>query len=587
MDFLVKNIGNFPESGNEMFPKMLRNLRIREQTPGCRIYPTQNMVDSQFFFDMINLFPVFKKNLPKTTKYVNWDIYDFCEKTRKLERASYLIASAITKNNLKDFAENRKKFFREIAQEVIFYIDNEAYNPSVFETFMDSTDFYPPLIQDFLFVYVKALKIKLTIKDYVFLLALSIIAKSRVEFYTFNTSFVALTLIYIFTQIKNLGKLEEIYYIMDNFCEETNDNLRRCRGYICRSVSRPEFRDFWSVFDQGVCSTFRKLDSYAIDQKDAPNQSIRIIDCGLARTVKVLGKGAYGSVSIGEIDRETIAVKKFLGAGGGYSLIDEYVNAKDLNYPFLAKPLGYNLRSGCVTYKLMGQDLDSFIDFFANKNETMPEAMKRIIMYQLLQGIDYLHANQTIHLDIKPANILMDLKPSDIARYINSKGFTGKLFHLEIADMGISIHTNFNLLSGMIQRFWAANTISYRPPEYFADYFTDSNPTPTLTTSIDVWAVGVVMIEMYLGVNPFWHSLKVRENQSVDSAVFERIKQVMKNVKTATWRYYVPDIPEDAMDLLNRLLDENPDRRITASAALNHSYNDWTERKYSVLNHPV
>ena len=100
------------------------------------------------------------------------------------------------------------------------------------------------------------------------------------------------------------------------------------------------------------------------------------------------------------------------------------------------------------------------------------------IMSQLCSAVAYLHANQFMHRDIKPPNILIKCQP--LAAVLGDFG-CAKAF-----------------LPGMPMTPRMC-TLWYRAPEILADQ-------AAYNLSSDVWSLGVTFVEIELGQTPFQHS---------------------------------------------------------------------------------
>jgi serine/threonine protein kinase len=83
-------------------------------------------------------------------------------------------------------------------------------------------------------------------------------------------------------------------------------------------------------------------------------------------------------------------------------------------------------------------------------------------------------------------------------------------------------------------------SLCYMAPEIL------SGKTKIITPLVDVWSMGVILFEMLFGKLPF-HG-----------------KDILNQIVTTNFEI-PPDhnITEDCEDVLNRMLDKNPDRRIT------------------------
>jgi serine/threonine protein kinase len=137
-----------------------------------------------------------------------------------------------------------------------------------------------------------------------------------------------------------------------------------------------------------------------------------------------------------------------------------------------------------LVFDLAACDLAKMVRSETNFDETH----RRWIVYQILQGLEYMHSRGVIHRDIKPANVLID-ENCDI----------------RIADFGMARAVVEG--DNMEDRIgWSVYVASrwYRPPELLkvavrtsAGRWQRFKEAP-YTTAIDVWGVGTIMAELRL-----------------------------------------------------------------------------------------
>jgi serum/glucocorticoid-regulated kinase 2 len=173
-----------------------------------------------------------------------------------------------------------------------------------------------------------------------------------------------------------------------------------------------------------------------------------------------------------------------------------------------------------------------------NENDT------RFYMAQLILGLEAIHNKNIIYRDLKPENILVD-----------SKG------NIKIADFGRAITTKH--FGDQVEGISGT-------PEYMAPEMTKKLK---YTKSVDIWSLGCILYEMILGKSPFIH-----KNQK---KLFEFIQN--KN-------FIMPkNINADLQDLLNKLLEKNPENRISLNRIKNHnwfSHFDWKKAENFKLKTP-
>ncbi|XP_071761270.2 calcium/calmodulin-dependent protein kinase kinase 2 [Centroberyx gerrardi] len=151
------------------------------------------------------------------------------------------------------------------------------------------------------------------------------------------------------------------------------------------------------------------------------------------------------------------------------------------------------------------------------------EDQARFYFQDLLRGIEFLHYQKIIHRDIKPSNLLV-----------------GEDGHIKIADFGVS-----NQFEGAD----ALLTSTVGTPAFLAPETLSETRKNFSGKALDVWAMGVTLYCFAFGVCPFMD---------------ERILSLHQKIKTQPVE--LPehaDISEDLKDLLLKMLDKNPETRIS------------------------
>lgn len=187
------------------------------------------------------------------------------------------------------------------------------------------------------------------------------------------------------------------------------------------------------------------------------------------------------------------------------------------------------------------------------------------LMMKLLKGVKYLHDNWVLHRDLKTSNILL-----------NKEG------ELKICDFGLSRHYGSPLkpYTPLVVTLW------YRAPELLLG-------AKEYSTAIDMWSIGCIMAELIAKAPLFRGKSEIEQlnnifqtlgtpNEKIWPGVSKLsgfkanfVKQphnVLRKKFPAASFIGSPVLSEVGFDLLSKLLAYDPDKRISAEAALLH---DW------------
>lgn len=173
---------------------------------------------------------------------------------------------------------------------------------------------------------------------------------------------------------------------------------------------------------------------------------------------------------------------------------------------------------------------------FLTEAVVLNEREARRIMRQLLEAVEFIHSRNIVHRDLKPENILLDSN-----------------YNIKISDFGFAVTvTRDDQLREM------CGTPSYMSPETYRSSMYDNSPG--YGRPADIWAAGVILYTILLGVPPFWSRRSFIMVRNIMEGKYPR--------DTAEWE----DLSFDASDLLTKMLDVEPDTRITASECLSHPF---------------
>ncbi|KAL2778442.1 dual specificity protein kinase CLK4 [Daubentonia madagascariensis] len=320
--------------------------------------------------------------------------------------------------------------------------------------------------------------------------------------------------------------------------------------------------------------------------------------------VDTLGEGAFGKVveCIDHgMDGMHVAVKivknvgRYREAARSEIQVLEHLNSTDPNSVFrCVQMLEWFDHHGhvCIVFELLGLSTYDFI----KENSFLPFQIDHIrqMAYQICQSINFLHHNKLTHTDLKPENILF-VKSDYVVKY-NSKmkrdERTLKSTDIKVVDFGSATYDDEHHST-------LVSTRHYRAPEVILAL--------GWSQPCDVWSIGCILIEYYLGFTVF---------QTHDSkehlAMMERIlgpippHMIQKTRKRKYFHHNQLDWDEHSsagryvrrrckplkefmlchdeeheklFDLVRRMLEYDPTKRITLDEALQHPFFDLLKKK--------
>ena len=250
-------------------------------------------------------------------------------------------------------------------------------------------------------------------------------------------------------------------------------------------------------------------------------------------TVKeTIGTGTFSKVKLGirKATGEKVAIK-ILDKSKIKTIPDKQRVERELN--ILKKINHINIikiiqtKEGINNIYIIMEYIDNDLFLHIVNSRRLDEKESALYYFQLITGLEYLHFLNIVHRDLKPENLLLT-----------------KNKILKIIDFGLS-----NYFVGEKLLCTPCGSPSYTPPEMIkGDKYNGY--------AVDIWSSGIILYGMLCGHLPF----EDKDNK----ALFKKILKCKVN--------YPKFISNNAINLMKRILVENPEKRITIQEIKKHPF---------------
>ncbi|MFW5748851.1 MAG: serine/threonine-protein kinase PknK [Chloroflexota bacterium] len=261
----------------------------------------------------------------------------------------------------------------------------------------------------------------------------------------------------------------------------------------------------------------------------APNVATNLIGRRYALEA-VIGQGGMGSVyrALDRLTGNRVALKRVQrdAAGGSgsttyagdfrLSLAREFKVLATMHHPHVIEVLDYGFDTQQQPYFTM--ELLAEPATIDDACAGLPLEEQIMLLVQMLQALAYLHRRGVLHRDLKPANVLV------------SGG------SVKVLDFGLSVLAEHHAADD--QHGTTAGTIAYMAPETLVGMST--------TAASDLYAVGIMMYEIFAGQHPF--------QTDAISALINDVMYAMPDMNAL-------DLSPDLALVIERLVQKDPTAR--------------------------
>jgi calcium-dependent protein kinase len=295
--------------------------------------------------------------------------------------------------------------------------------------------------------------------------------------------------------------------------------------------------------------------------------------------VTILGEGSFGTVCevvhkfTGEIRVMKIISKDILSKGYTMKDLEAEINIlKKLDHPNIIKVFE-SFQDSSNFYIISELCSEGNLFEKLEKMVYINEQIVKMIMFEILTAVAYLHNNKVIHGDLKLENIMIDKLDQEHKesfttsimqemeenkleqeskmdscnlKYITSSNLSG--FGIKLIDFGCS-----KIFSKSKKKFSEIiGTLNYCAPEVILNKYDEK---------CDIWACGVIMFVLLSGRMPFKgkNEMEICENILRKEINFDEVPE-FQNISSTTKNF------------MKKLLTYDPKARPSASECLSHAY---------------
>jgi cyclin-dependent kinase len=277
-----------------------------------------------------------------------------------------------------------------------------------------------------------------------------------------------------------------------------------------------------------------------------------------------IGEGTYGVVykAKDRVTGEILALKKIRleaeDEGIPSTAIREISLLKELQHENIVRlcDVVHTEKKLTLVFEYLDQDLKKYLDVC---DGGLDQNTVRSFLYQLIKGVAFCHHHRVLHRDLKPQNLL-----------INREG------ELKLADFGLARAFGIPVRSYTHE----VVTLWYRAPDVLMG-------SRRYSTPVDMWSIGCIFAEMSNGRPLFPGTSESNQLERIFKALGTPTPEIYPGIVelpeyNPNFAVYppvegglaalMPSMTPVMLDLASRLLQYDPNKRISAKEALSHPF---------------
>lgn len=283
------------------------------------------------------------------------------------------------------------------------------------------------------------------------------------------------------------------------------------------------------------------------------------------KELRAVGAGAYGTVCLAKdtVTGERVAIKKLLRPF--QSLVHAKRAYRELR---LLKHMSHENVISLLNVFSPDESMEMFQTFYlvmpyipldlarVVKMQKLNHSMIVYLLYQILRGLQYIHSAGIVHRDLKPSNLGVS-----------------ENYEVKILDFGLARQTEPEMTGYVVTRW-------YRAPEVILNWM-------HYNQTVDIWSVGCILAEMITGrvlfpggdyfdeLNKIIEVIGSPKPSLINKMESKHAQDYLKMLpvkQKKNFKELFPTMNALETDLLEKMLDLDPERRLSAADCLAHPY---------------